>query len=262
MSQTGYTPIQLYHTSTPATVPSAGNLTDGELAINIADGKLYYKNSSGVVTLLASAAGALGTVTSVGVSGGTTGLTASGSPVTTSGTITLGGTLAVTNGGTGVTTIPPYHLIVGNGTLPVQNISPGATGEVLTSNGTNWYSASLPSAPVTSVNGQTGAVVTTGLYDIGSIIQAYFYTSSSTVAPGVTFSGASGLYTGFGALPGYAIVNNAIYNLSSNLYYGVVTSLSGMLGPLSLSGTWRLLTRIENTTGGGAYFLSTLVRIS
>jgi len=45
-----------------------------------------------------------GTVTSVGASGGTTGLTFTGSPITTSGTFTLGGTLNVTNGGTGVTT--------------------------------------------------------------------------------------------------------------------------------------------------------------
>jgi hypothetical protein len=44
-----------------------------------------------------------GTVTSIDVSGGTTGLTTSGGPVTTSGTITLAGTLAVANGGTGVT---------------------------------------------------------------------------------------------------------------------------------------------------------------
>lgn len=48
--------------------------------------------------------GGSGTVTSVALSGGTTGLTVSGSPVTTSGTITLAGTLAVLNGGTGVTT--------------------------------------------------------------------------------------------------------------------------------------------------------------
>jgi hypothetical protein len=41
---------------------------------------------------------------SVDVSGGTTGLTTSGGPITGSGTITLGGTLAVANGGTGVTT--------------------------------------------------------------------------------------------------------------------------------------------------------------
>jgi hypothetical protein len=45
-----------------------------------------------------------GSVTSVDVSGGTTGLTTSGGPVTSAGTITLAGTLAVTNGGTGVTT--------------------------------------------------------------------------------------------------------------------------------------------------------------
>jgi hypothetical protein len=45
----------------------------------------------------------LGTVTSVNLSGGTTGLTTSGGPITTSGTITLAGTLAVANGGTGIT---------------------------------------------------------------------------------------------------------------------------------------------------------------
>ena len=44
-----------------------------------------------------------GSVTSVDVSGGTTGLTTSGGPVTSSGTITLAGTLAVANGGTGAT---------------------------------------------------------------------------------------------------------------------------------------------------------------
>lgn len=45
-----------------------------------------------------------GSVSSVAVSGGTTGLTTSGGPITSSGTITLAGTLAVANGGTGVTT--------------------------------------------------------------------------------------------------------------------------------------------------------------
>lgn len=45
-----------------------------------------------------------GSVTSIDVSGGTTGLTFSGGPVTSSGTITMAGTLAVANGGTGATT--------------------------------------------------------------------------------------------------------------------------------------------------------------
>lgn len=45
-----------------------------------------------------------GTVTSVNVSGGTTGLTTSGGPILSSGTITLGGTLNAVNGGTGLNT--------------------------------------------------------------------------------------------------------------------------------------------------------------
>jgi hypothetical protein len=45
-----------------------------------------------------------GTVTSVAVSGGTTGLTTSGGPITTNGTITLNGTVNIANGGTGAIT--------------------------------------------------------------------------------------------------------------------------------------------------------------
>jgi hypothetical protein len=62
MAQTGYTPIQLYYSTTASAVPIAGNLAAGELAINTLDGKLYYKNSAGTVTLLASTAGASGDV--------------------------------------------------------------------------------------------------------------------------------------------------------------------------------------------------------
>jgi hypothetical protein len=55
-----------------------------------------------------------GTVTSINVSGGTTGLTTSGGPITSSGTITLAGTLIVANGGTGAATLTGY--VIGNGT--------------------------------------------------------------------------------------------------------------------------------------------------
>lgn len=103
MSQSGYTPIQLYRTTTAAATPTAGNLAAGELAINLTDEKLFFKNAAGVVKLLAST-DTLGTVTSVAVSGGTTGLTTSGGPITSSGAITLAGTLGVTNGGTGTAT--------------------------------------------------------------------------------------------------------------------------------------------------------------
>ena len=62
MAQTGFTPIVTYHSTTASAVPTAGNLSPGELALNINDMKLYCENSSGVVTLLASAAGSSGDV--------------------------------------------------------------------------------------------------------------------------------------------------------------------------------------------------------
>lgn len=67
MAQTGYTPIQLYYSTTGSAVPSAGNLANGELAINITDKKLYAKDNTGSVFLLASADGTSGTVQSVSV---------------------------------------------------------------------------------------------------------------------------------------------------------------------------------------------------
>ena len=62
MAQSGYTPILIYASGTPTNVPLAANMTSSssgaELALNYADGKLYYKNSSGVVTLLVGTGGA------------------------------------------------------------------------------------------------------------------------------------------------------------------------------------------------------------
>jgi hypothetical protein len=62
MAATNYTPISLYYSTTASAVPVNTNLVNGELAINLTDGKLYYKNNGGTVTLLASTAGASGDV--------------------------------------------------------------------------------------------------------------------------------------------------------------------------------------------------------
>jgi hypothetical protein len=52
MAQTGFTPIQLYYSSTTGNIPTNTNLANGELAINIADGVLFYKDSGGTVRTL------------------------------------------------------------------------------------------------------------------------------------------------------------------------------------------------------------------
>ena len=99
MSATGYTPISLYYSTTASAVPVNTNLANGELAINITDGKLYYKDNTGTVKLLASNTS---TTNVNSISFGSTGLT----PATaTTGVVTVAGTLALANGGTGATTV-------------------------------------------------------------------------------------------------------------------------------------------------------------
>ena len=75
MAQTGYTPISIYYSATATNTPTAGNLVAGELAINTADGKLFYKDSSGVVQTLATKATTAGTYSSITTSNLTIGTT-------------------------------------------------------------------------------------------------------------------------------------------------------------------------------------------
>jgi len=76
-----------------------------------------------------------GTVTSVSVSGGTTGLTTSGGPITTSGTITLAGTLAPANGGTGVANNAASTLTITGAYATTLTVT-AATGVTLPTTGT------------------------------------------------------------------------------------------------------------------------------
>lgn len=103
----------------------------------------YAGNAGKALTLNASATdvewqtvSGLGTVTSVNVSGGTTGLTTTGGPITAAGTITIGGTLAPTSGGTGITSFSVGDLLFANTTTQLDKLSIGAAGYLLYSNGT------------------------------------------------------------------------------------------------------------------------------
>jgi hypothetical protein len=60
MAQSGYTPILIYASGTTTNTPLAANMTSSssgaELALNYADGKLFYKDSGGVIQVLATKA--------------------------------------------------------------------------------------------------------------------------------------------------------------------------------------------------------------
>ena len=69
---------------------------------------------------------------------------AGSSSITTTGTISNGtwngNTITVANGGTGATTLSSNGILIGNGISAVTTVAPGLSGNVLTSNGTNWTS--------------------------------------------------------------------------------------------------------------------------
>lgn len=96
---------------------------------NIQGGASTHLQNDGVGNLTWVGGGG-GTVTSVDVSGGTTGLTTSGGPITTAGTITLAGTLDVASGGTGVTSLTHNEVVVGDGVFPLFTISNAFTAGV------------------------------------------------------------------------------------------------------------------------------------
>ena len=132
MSQSGYTPIALYSSGTASATPTAGNLVSGELAINYADGKLFYKDSSGVVQTLASKATTSGTFTSITDSGLTSGRV---TYATTGGLLTDSANLVWdnTNGNLGIGTSSPAWALDIGGSLANIRVAPSvATNNALT----------------------------------------------------------------------------------------------------------------------------------
>lgn len=147
MAQSGYTPILIYASGTATNVPLNTNLTSSaagaELAINYADGKLFYKDSGGTVQVIANKATAANSI-----SFGTTGLTPS---TATQGAVTVAGTLSPANGGTGVANNSASTLTISGNFGTTLTVS-ALTSVTLPTSGTLLSTA----AAVTPLQGGTG----------------------------------------------------------------------------------------------------------
>jgi hypothetical protein len=166
MAQTGYTPISIYYSATASNTPTAGNLVAGELAINTADGKLFYKDSSGVVQVIAGKGGAGvagGSNTQVqynssGSLAGSANMTFSGTALTLANDAYISG-LTVGKGGGSVSN----NAVLGAGALPVnttgdRNIAIGSSSLAANTTGNDNMSIGvLTMATNTTGNNNTAA---------------------------------------------------------------------------------------------------------
>jgi hypothetical protein len=265
MAATGYTPIQLYYSTTALAVPSSGNLLSGELALNIIDEKLYFKNSSGTIKLLASTASAAATVSSVSqtFTGGI--ITASGSPITTSGTLAL--TIAGTSGGipyfSGSTTwatsaaLTANAIVLGGGAgLPPATLaSTGTTTTVLHGNasGAPTFGAVSLTADVSGTlpiaNGGTNLTT----YTTGDIL----YASATNVLSKLAVGTNGQVLTLASGIPSWATASGGVTTIS----FGSIglTPSTATSGAVSVAGT---LVAANGGTGQSSYAVGDLLYAS
>ena len=185
--------VLLKKSSVAAKVPLTSDLDYGELALNAADGKLYYKDSAtNTVKLLASNSS---TTNVTSISFGSTGLTPS---TATTGAVTVAGTLAVGSGGTGLTSLTANYIPYGNGT------SAFSSSSNLTFNGTTLAITGALTATADSAFSSTGALQipsgTTGQQPAGVAGKIRFNTTT------VQFEGYNG--TAWSTIGGGSAISN------------------------------------------------------
>ena len=143
MAATNFTPIQLYFSTTASAVPLAANLAQGELAINITDGKLYYEDNAGAVQVIATkGAGTIGGSTTqiqynnAGALAGNAAMVFNNSTnVTTLTTLNLTNALGAIYGGTAQSTYAQGDFLYASATNTLSKLGIGANTYILTSTG-------------------------------------------------------------------------------------------------------------------------------
>lgn len=177
-------------------IPGVGTLTIANTGVTsaVAGTGISVSSATGAVTISNTG------VISVNASGGTTGLTFSGGPVTTTGTLTLAGTLAATNGGTGLTSYGIANQVLGmnagDTALEYKTLTAGTaisvvnTAGVVTFNNTGVTSIAGTANQITA-SASTGAVT----LSLPSSVSITSLTLSGLTANSFLYSGTGGLLT-------------------------------------------------------------------
>jgi hypothetical protein len=253
MAATNFTPIILYHTTTASAAPTAGNLNNGELAINITDGKLFYKDNGGTVQVIATkGTGTIGgsntqvQYNSSGALAGSANFTFNGTTATIN-TLNLTNALGTAYGGTALTTYTQGDLVYASAANTLAKLGIGANTYILTSTGSvpQW---SAPSAvTVATANNLAGGAA-------GSVP----YQSGASTTTFLSIGSAGQVLTSSGTAPQWS-------NLSSlgvtSLSFGTtgLTPSSATQGAITVAGTLATTnggTGLTSFTANGVFYAS------
>ena len=205
----------------------------------------------------------------------------------TVGTITSGtwsgSTIDIAHGGTGTSSLSVNQVMIGNGTNSIQFVAPGASGNVLKSNGTNWISGSI-SGGVTSlgnigsstnvygasISGSTltllpadqfyGGVVSTTdqTFSGNKSIIGTFSSSGSATIQGLTIGTGGGVYIDNTAI-GYLALNSASPSSFNNTGVGSAALSSNTTGSFNTALGFQSLKANTNSYYNTAVGSSSLV---
>ncbi len=167
-------------------------------------------------------------VTSVNASGGTTGMSFSGGPITGSGTLTLSGTLAAANGGTGQSSYTAGDLLYASGTTALSKLAAGTSSQVLIGGTTPaWGAVALGGSMVSGIlsvaKGGTGVDFSASGATGNPVL---YFSSTGTIAVGPALTGNSIM---LGNSTGPKTVNGIVTDGSSIITLGGTTSANGHL---------------------------------
>jgi hypothetical protein len=220
---------------------------NGELLIGNGEDMTMATLTAGAGTSITNSAGAI-TISSTGT-GGIAAVTAS-APLASSGgsspDISLTGTVGVANGGTGRSSLTANNVILGNGTSAVGLVAPGASGNVLTSDGTTWAS-SAPVPPVgtwntsfktsdQSVTSSTSLVDVTSLsfpFDANGTYTFQFFYSATHGSDGGLKIAVNGSAAATSLIVGYWPSFTAISAYNTNIIFFVSGTTSPSVGFVS-----------------------------
>ena len=239
MAQTGYTPILIYSSNTVSAVPVAGNLTNSalgsELAINITDGKLFYKDNSNNVQVIgwkvvpATAGGTGQTSYAVGdlLYADTTTSLAKLADVATGNALISGGVgVAPSWGKIGLTT----HV---SGVLPVANGGTNASSASITAfnNITGYTASGATGTTSTNLVFSTSPTLTTPTINTAASVGGTWTAAATWTLPAFTLGGT---VSGGG-------------NQINNVIIGTTTPLAGSFTSVTASGTVTANVQVKST---------------